>query len=108
MLWTRLCDLLPIFAKKLSGELYEFKGLKLRKVSEKSIRFMNEETYCSGGRSTEKAILYFFISKSEKDLSYSDVDRNRTILAYKTLYDYWKNDKMHLLDPVFLGEVTYT
>lgn len=108
MLWTRLCDLLPIFAKKLSGELYEFKGLKLRKVSEKSIRFMNEETYCSGSRSTEKAILYLFISKSEKDLSYSDVDRNRTILAYKTLYDYWKNDKMHLLDPVFLGEVIYT
>lgn len=106
MSWTRLCDLLPMFAKKLSGELIEFKELQLRKVSESRIRFINKETYCSGSRSTENAILYLFVSKDENDLSNLGVDKNLTILAYRTLYDYWRNHKMHLLDPVFLGEVT--
>lgn len=108
MSWTRLCDLLPMFAKKLSGELIEFKELQLRKVSESRIRFINKETYCSGSRSTENAILYLFVSKDENDLSNLGVDKNLTILAYRTLYDYWRNHKMHLLDPVFLGEVIYS
>ena len=33
------------------------------------------------------------------------MNRNITILAYKILHDYWKNKKMVLLDPIFLGKV---
>lgn len=107
MSWTRLCDLLPLFAKKLSGELYELGTLRLVnfEVNVNRIRFMNDKAHCEGSRSTQVAVLDFFISKSEMDLGNSDVDGNITILAYTKLHDYWRNNKMHLLDAVFLEKV---
>ena len=107
MSWTRLCDLLPLFAKKLSGELYELGTLRLVnfEVNVNRIRFMNDKAHCEGSRSTQVAVLDFFISKSKMDLGNSDVDGNITILAYTKLHDYWRNNKMHLLDAVFLEKV---
>lgn len=67
---------------------------------------MNSESHCQGNGNWEDAILDFFVSKSEKDLGSNDVHRNLTIDAYKLLYDYWKNQKMVLLDVFFIGKVT--
>ena len=70
---------------------------------------MNTEKNCAVKGNDEDAILKFFVSKSaDKDLGVDDVDRNTTILAYKILYDYWKNKKMVLLDPIFIGKVRFS
>lgn len=70
------------------------------------IRFINATELCKGKGNNAEAILDFFVSKSENDLGTGDVDRNITILAYIKMRDYWKNKKMALLDPVFIGQVT--
>ena len=75
-------------------------------VKASRIRFINATKLCKGKGNTAEAILNFFVSKSENDLGTGDVDRNITILAYIKMRDYWKNKKMALLDPVFIGQVT--
>ena len=75
-------------------------------VKASRIRFINATELCKGEGNNDEAILVFFVSKSENDLGTGDVDRNITILAYIKMRDYWKNKKMALLDPVFIGQVT--
>ena len=75
-------------------------------VKASRIRFINATELCKGKGNNAEAILDFFVSKSENDLGTEDVDRNITILAYIKMRDYWKNKKMALLDPVFIGQVT--
>lgn len=75
-------------------------------VKASRIRFINATELCKGKGNNAAAILDFFVSKSENDLGTGDVDRNITILAYIKMRDYWKNKKMALLDPVFIGQVT--
>ena len=75
-------------------------------VKASRIRFINATELCKGKGNNDEAILVFFVSKSENDLGTGDVDRNITILAYMKMRDYWKNKKMALLDPVFIGQVT--
>ena len=109
MEWDRLCNFIDFFAKKLAKELFETKVLYPYDVKPSRIRFMNAQRNCQDKGSEEDAILKFFVSKSaEKDLGVGDVDRNITILAYKRLYDYWKNKKMALLDPIFIGKVGFS
>ena len=105
IVWGKLCHFLTFFAEKLSEELYETKVLIPYKVKASRIRFMNKEKQCQNGGNDKDAILDFFVSKSEKNLGIGDVDRNITILAYTKLHDYWKNEKMALLDSVFVGKV---
>jgi len=105
MTWRRFCSFADFFAEKLSGELYETKVLTPYVVKPVRIRFMNYESHCKDKGSNEDAVLDLFVSKSEKDLGPGDVDRNITILAYTKLHDYWRNKKMALLDPIFLGKV---
>ena len=108
MEWHRLCNFIDFFAKKLAKELFETKVLYPYDVKPSRIRFMNAKTNCQDKESEEDAILKFFVSKSaELDLGVGDVDRNITILAYRRLYDYWKNKKMALLDPIFIGKVGF-
>lgn len=92
----------------MSRELIEMKSNIPYQVNETRVRFMNDKTNCAGEGSGDDAVVEFFVSKSEKDLGPSDVDRNITILAYKILHDYWRNKKMVLLDPIFLGKVQFT
>lgn len=109
MEWDRLCNFIDFFAKKLAKELFETKVLYPYDVKPSRIRFMNAQRNCQDKGSEEDAILKFFVSESaEKDLGVGDVDRNITILAYKRLYDYWKNKKMALLDPIFIGKVGFS
>ena len=107
MAWRRFCSFADFFAEKLSGELYETKVLIPYVVQPVRIRFMNYESHCKDKGSNEDAVLDLFVSKSEKDLGPGDVDRNITILAYTKLHDYWRNKKMALLDPIFLGKVVF-
>ena len=74
-------------------------------VNETRVRLMDDQTNCAGEGSGDDAVVKFFVSKSQNDLGASDVDRKITIRAYKILHDYWKNKKMALLDPIFLGKV---
>ena len=103
--WRRFCYFIPLFREKMSEELYDMKVVIPYQVNETRVRLMNDETNCRGQSSSEEAELDFFVSKSEEDLGPSDVDRNITILAYRVLYDYWRNKKMILLDPIFRGKV---
>ena len=106
MSWKRLCNFLDFFSKQLSEQLFQKKGKFPLQIKPLRIRFMNSESHCQGNGNGEDAILDFFVSKSEKDLGSNDVHRNLTIDAYKLLYDYWKNQKMVLLDVFFIGKVT--
>lgn len=103
MVWRRFCHFVPFFAEKLSEKLYDAKA---NVVKASRIRFINATELCKGKGNNAEAILDFFVSKSENDLGTEDVDRNITILAYIKMRDYWKNKKMALLDPVFIGQVT--
>ena len=103
MVWRRFCHFVPFFAEKLSEKLYDAKA---NVVKASRIRFINATELCKGKGNNAEAILDFFVSKSENDLGTGDVDRNITILAYIKMRDYWKNKKMALLDPVFIGQVT--
>ena len=103
MVWRRFCHFVPFFAEKLSEKLYDAKA---NVVKASRIRFINATELCKGKGNNAEAILDFFVSKSENDLGTGDVDRNITILAYMKMRDYWKNKKMALLDPVFIGQVT--
>ena len=103
MVWRRFCHFVPFFAGKLSEKLYDAKA---NVVKASRIRFINATELCKGKGNNDEAILVFFVSKSENDLGTGDVDRNITILAYIKMRDYWKNKKMALLDPVFIGQVT--
>lgn len=105
MSWKRLCNFLDFFSKQLSEQLFEKKGKFPLQIKPVRIRFMNSESHCQGNGNGENAILDFFVSKSEQDLGNKDVHRNLTIDAYKLLYDYWKNQKMVLLDVFFIGKV---
>lgn len=105
MSWKRLCNFLDFFSKQLSEQLFEKKGKFPLQIKPVRVRFMNSESHCQGSGNWEDAILDFFVSKSEKDLGSNDVHRNLTIDAYKLLYDYWKNQKMVLLDVFFIGKV---
>lgn len=105
MSWKRLCNFLDFFSKQLSEQLFEKKGKFPLQIKPLRIRFMNSESHCQGNGNGKDAILDFFVSKSEKDLGNEDVHRNLTIDAYKLLYDYWKNQKMVLLDVFFVGKV---
>lgn len=102
MVWRRFCHFVPFFAEKLSEKLYDAKA---NVVKASRIRFINATELCKGKGNNAEAILDFFVSKSENDLGTGDVDRNITILAYIKMRDYWKNKKMALLDPVFIGQV---
>ena len=68
---------------------------------------MNDKTNCAGEGSDDDAVVKFFVSKSQMDLGPDNVDRNTTIRAYKILRDYWRNKKMALLDPIFVGKVEF-
>ena len=103
MVWRRFCHFVPFFAEKLSEKLYDAKA---NVVKASRIRFINATELCKGKGNNAEAILDFFVSKSENDLGTGDVNRNITILAYIKMRDYWKNKKMALLDPVFIGQVT--
>ena len=106
MSWRRFCLFIPLFRDQVSRELIEMKSdNSYEVVNETRIRLMNDKTNCAGEGSSEDAVVEFFVSKSQKDLGASDVNRNITIRAYKILHDYWKNKKMVLLDPIFLGKV---
>ena len=71
------------------------------------VRLMNDKSNCGDVGSSDDVELDFFVSKSVKDLGPADVDKNITILAYRVLYDYWRNNKMALLDSIFLGKVEF-
>ncbi|XP_078369920.1 uncharacterized protein LOC144653724 isoform X1 [Oculina patagonica] len=105
MSWRRFCYFIPLFREKISEELYEMESVIPYRVNETRVRLMNDKTNCRGDGSSEDAELDFFVSKREEDLGPADVDRNITIHAYRVLYDYWRNKKMALLDPIFLGKV---
>ena len=107
MSWRRFCYFIPLFRQKLSKELYEMKVVIPYEVDETRVRLMNDKSNCGDVGSSEDAELDFFVSKSVKDLGPADVDKNITILAYRVLYDYWRNKKMALLDSIFLGKVKF-
>ena len=102
MSWRRFCLFIPLFREQVSKELIEMKsGNSYEVVNETRIHLMNYKTNCADEGSSDQAVVEFFVSNSGT----SDVNRNITILAYKILHDYWKNKKMVLLDPIFLGKV---
>ena len=106
MSWRRFCYFIPLFREQVSRELIEMKSDNSYKlVNETRVRLINDKTNCAGEGSGDDAVVEFFVSKSQKDLGVSDVDRNITLRAYKILYDYWRNKKMVLLDPIFVGKV---
>jgi len=106
MSWRRFCFFIPLFREEVSRELIEMKSDNTYKVvNETRVRLMNDKNNCAGEGSGDDAVVEFFVSKSQNDLSASDLDRNITIRAYKILHDYWRNKKMVLLDPIFLGKV---
>ena len=106
MSWRRFCFFIPLFREEVSRELIEMKSDNSYKVvNETRVRLMNDKNNCAGEGSGDDAVVEFFVSKSQMDLGASDVDRNITIRAYKILHDYWRNKKMVLLDPIFLGKV---
>ena len=101
MSWKRFCLVIPLFREQVAKELIEMKSdNSYEVVNETRIRLMNDKTNCAG-EGSDDAVVEFFVSNSGN----SDVNRNITILAYKILHDYWKNKKMVLLDPIFLGKV---
>ena len=92
----------------MSSELIEMKSYdSYELVNQTRVRLMNDKTNCAGEGSGDDAVVEFFVSKSQRDLGPDDVDRNITIRAYKILYDYWKNKKLVLLDPIFSGKVEF-
>lgn len=108
MSWKRFCNFISLFCEQVSSELIEMKSDDSYEVVNRTrVRLMNDKTNCAGEGSGDDAVVEFFVSKSQMDLGPDDVDRNTTIRAYKILHDYWRNKKMVLLDPIFLGKVEF-
>lgn len=108
MSWRRFCNFISLFREQVSSELIEMKSDDSYEVVNRTrVRLMNDKTNCAGEGSDDVAVVKFFVSKSQMDLGPDDVARNTTIRAYKILSDYWRNKKMALLDPIFVGKVEF-